>query len=193
MKIQLAFVSVAALALAACGSDDTADETVAEATATDTALPTDAATPDTTSPQGFVDTMAASDMFEIEAGRLAQEMGESQAIKDFGAMMVRDHTASSDKLKAAVAEAGNGLTVNPTMTRVQQGLLEQLRTGGENFDAMYAQQQADAHETALGVLQTQAQSGTVAQLKAFAAETAAVVEGHLEQARALDEDAGGAQ
>lgn len=193
MKIQLAFVSVAALALAACGSDDTADETVAEATATDTALPTDAATPDTTSPQGFVDTMAASDMFEIEAGRLAQEMGESQAIKDFGAMMVRDHTASSDKLKAAVAEAGNGLTVNPTMTRVQQGLLEQLRTGGENFDAMYAQQQADAHETALGVLQTQAQSGTVAQLKAFAAETAAVVEGHLEQARGLDEDAGSAQ
>lgn len=193
MKIQLAFVSVAALALAACGSDDTADETVAEATATDTALPTDAATPDTTSPQGFVDTMAASDMFEIEAGRLAQEMGESQAIKDFGAMMVKDHTASSDKLKAAVAEAGNGLTINPTMTRVQQGLLEQLRTGGENFDAMYAQQQADAHETALGVLQTQAQSGTVARLKAFAAETAAVVEGHLEQARALDEDAGSAQ
>ena len=193
MKIQLAFVSVAALALAACGSDDTADEAVAEATATDTAMPTDAATPDTTSPQGFVDTMAASDMFEIEAGRLAQEMGESQAIKDFGAMMVRDHTTSSDKLKAAVAEAGNGLAVNPAMTPVQQGLLEQLRTGGENFDAMYAQQQVDAHETALGVLQTQAQSGTVAQLKAFAAETAAVVEGHLEQARGLGDEAGGAQ
>lgn len=193
MRLHLALASAAALALAACGSDEAADETVAEAPPTDTALPGEAATPDTTSPQGFVDTMAASDMFEIEAGRLAQEMGQSEAVKDFGAMMVEDHTISSDKLKTAVAAAGNGLAVNPAMTPVQQGLLDQLRTAGENFDAMYVQQQVDAHETALGVLQAQAQSGTVEQLKTFAADTATVVEGHLDHARGLGDEAGGAQ
>lgn len=191
MKLHLAFASAAALALAACGADDAANDTTA--TATETALPTDAATPETTSPQGFVDAMAASDTYEIEAGRLAQEQGKSQAIKDFGAMMVKDHTASSDKLKAAVAEAGNGLAVTATMTPVQQGLLDQLRTAGENFDAMYAQQQVDAHEKALATLQAQAQGGTVAPLKAFAADTAKVVEGHLDHARGLGGNAGGAR
>jgi putative membrane protein len=193
MKIQLALASAAALALAACGNNDTADDTVAEATPSDTALPTDTATPDASSPQGFVDTMAASDMYEIEAGRLAQDMGKSQAVKDFGAMMVKDHTTSSDKLKAAVGEAGNGLAVTPAMTPVQQGLLDQLRGAGENFDAMYAQQQVDAHETALATLQAQAQSGTVEQLRTFAADTAKVVQGHLDHARSLGSDAGGAQ
>ena len=193
MKIRLALASAAALALVACGDNDTADTTVAEATPTDTALPSETPTPDASTPQGFVDTMAASDMFEVEAGKLARDMGKSQAVKDFGAMMVKDHTTSSDKLKAAVGEAGNGLAVAPALTPVQQGNLDQLRGAGENFDAMYAQQQVDAHETALGVLQAQAQSGTVAQLKTFAGDTAKVVQGHLDHARELAKDAGGAQ
>ena len=50
---------------------------------------------------------------------------------------------------------------------------------------MYAQQQVNAHQTALALLQAQAQSGTVAQLRDFAAETATAVEGHLERAREL--------
>ena len=108
-------------------------------------------------------------------------------------MMVKDHTTSSDKLKAAVSEAGNGLAVAPKLTPVQQGNLDQLRGAGENFDAKYAQQQVGAHETALGVLQAQAQSGTVAQLKTFAADTAKVVEGDLDHARELGQEAGGAQ
>jgi putative membrane protein len=183
MAFRFALASAAALALAACGGNETADETVAEATPTDVGMPDPAATPDTRTPQGFVDTMAASDLFEIEAGRIAQELGESEAVKDFGAMMVRDHTASSDKLRAAVADAG--LAVAPELTALQQGRLEQLRGAGENFDAMYAQQQVNAHEAALSLLRTQAESGTLVPLKAFAAEAATAVEGHLARAREL--------
>jgi putative membrane protein len=185
MMFRIALASAAALALAACGGSETADDTVAEATPAGTTPPDAAATPDPNTPQGFVDAMAASDLFEIEAGRLAQELGQSQSVKDFGAMMVRDHTRSSDKLKAAVAEAGADLSVAPALSALQQSILDQLRGAGENFDAMYALRQANAHETALALLRRQAESGTVEPLKAFAAETAPVVEGHLEQAREL--------
>ena len=112
-------------------------------------------------------------------------MGTSQAVKDFGAMMVEQHTASSDKLKAAVSQVGDSLRVAPTLTSLQQGQIEQLRTAGANFDAMYAQQQVNAHESALELLQTQAQAGTVEPLRTFAAEAATTVEAHLEQAREL--------
>lgn len=185
MKFQIALVSAAALALAACGSNDSADEAAAEATATGTSDPYATPVAGTTSPQDFVDTMAASDMFEIEAAKLAEAQGKSDKVKAFAAMMIKDHTASSDKLKAAVAEAGGGLTIAPALTPVQQGLLDQLKTGGENFDAMYAQQQADAHEKALDLLQGEAATGTVEALRAFAAEVAPTVEGHLGQARDL--------
>jgi putative membrane protein len=185
MRLRFALASAAALALGACGSNDAADEPVAETPATDAALPTETPTSDTSTPQGFVDTVAASDMFEIEAAKLAQQMGKSDKVKAFAAMMIKDHTTSSDKLKAAVAEAGTGLTVAPALTPVQQADLDQLRGAGENFDAMYAQGQVDAHEAALGLLQAQAQSNTVEPLKTFAADTATVVEGHLSRARAM--------
>ncbi len=186
MITRIAIAAAGALALAACGGEAT-DQTTADATATETAaaIPTGAATPDTSSPQGFVDTVAASDMYEIEAARIAQEQSKSDKVKAFAAMMIKDHTTSSDNLKKAVADAGGGLTVAPALTPVQQGNLDQLRTAGETFDAMYAQQQVDAHQTALDLLQAQAQSGTVAQLKSFATDTAKVVEGHLDHAREL--------
>ncbi len=166
------------LALAACGDNTRQDQTPAEATPTETATPTAPPTPDAAAPQGFVDTVAASDAYEIAAAKLAQDMGKSDGVKSFAQMMVKDHTTSSANLRTAVAEVGGGLVVAPTMTDQQQRNLDQRRAAGENFDSIYAQQQVAAHEEALTLLQGQAADGTVAQLKTFAGNTAKVVEGH---------------
>jgi len=182
MKAKLFFPAAAVLALAACGSDPeapAAEETVA----TDTATPADAATLAPTA-QAFTDQAAASDMYEIEAGKLARTTGTSQAVKDFGEMMVTEHTDSSAKLKAAAAETP-GVTVNPQLTPQQQSNLDALRNAGDNFDALYAQQQVAAHEMALQLLQNYGTSGDSEPLKAFATSTAPVVEGHLAMAREL--------
>ena len=191
MRTRLLLVSAAALALAACGSNEEATEApAAEGTAVAAADP--AAEPDPATPQGFVAMAASSDLYEVEAGRLAQEMGQDQAIKDFGAMMVADHTASSEKLRAAVAEAGPGVPVPPDMLPRHRQQLDALRNAGDQFDSVYAQQQVAAHQEALALLQGQASNGTAQSLKAFAAETAPVVEGHLAEARELASADGGA-
>lgn len=177
----------AAVALAACTqSAKDADTSAATdtATAAATTATTEPATPSPTDAQSFVDAAAASDMFEIEAGKLAQANGTSQAVKDFGAMMERDHTRSSADLKAAAANA-QGLGVKPGMTAKQQSDLTALRGAGDRFDALYKQQQLAAHQEALALLRAQADSGAVASLKAFAAKTAPVVERHLEHVQRL--------
>jgi len=115
-----------------------------------------------------------------------------QEVKDFGAMMVADHTTSSNKLKAAVGEGGAGLTVPTDMLPKHRQQLDALRGAGTNFDSLYTQQQVAAHEEALALLQRQADSGT-APLKAFAAATVPVVEGHLEHVRELSGAAGGGE
>jgi putative membrane protein len=188
MKTRLTIATALALALAACGSDEDATPPAADDTAAAPEAVTDA--PDPSTPQGFVDMAASSDMYEIEAGKLAQDMGTSDAFKEFGAMMEKDHTASSDKLKAAVAQGGASLSVPPSMLPKHQQQLDALRGAGDQFDALYAQQQVAAHQEALGLLQQQADSGTVASLKSFASETVPVVEGHLEHARGLGGEAG---
>ena len=179
MKAQLLFGIAGALALAACGGETTQEEAPEDAAATATATPDaaaagEAAAADPSTPQGFVAMQASSDMYEIEAGRLAEQNGTSEGVKSFGAMMVMDHTNSSQQLQAAVMESGEGLMVPTAMTPRHQQLLTELQGAGANFDTLYAQQQVAAHQEALTLLQTQAQTGTVAPLKAFATATAPI-------------------
>ncbi|KRA83976.1 hypothetical protein ASD76_08215 [Altererythrobacter sp. Root672] len=131
-----------------------------------------------------MDAAASSDMYEIEAAKLAQQEGKSEKVKSFAQMMITDHTASTEKLKAAVSQAV-GLTVPTAMQAKHRANLDALIAAGDNFDAMYAQQQAAAHEEALALLKSQAQNGTVASIKAFAGEIAPIVEGHLGHAKEL--------
>src|SRR3954467_13190195 len=49
----------------------------------------------------FVKEVAISDMFELQSNKLGVERGNA-AEKTFAAMMIKDHTKTSDELKAMV-------------------------------------------------------------------------------------------
>lgn len=193
MKHKLMLASLSALALAACGGQTdssnvttvgndalAADGMAAMGNAADNmAMVPDAAMPMTA--QQFADTAAASDMFEIESSKLAQEKATAGPVKEFAAMMIRDHTSSTAKLKEAATKAEPAITPNAMMNSEQTANLEALRTAsGAEFDALYKQQQVAAHQKALTALQGYAANGNVPSLKAFAGETAKVVEAHFE-------------
>jgi putative membrane protein len=186
MTKHILFATAGALALVLAGCGDAEEEAPMEDTAA--ADQTSVATDDTAAQPGtaqhFVNSVAASDAYEIEASRLAQENGSSEGVKAFAEMMIEDHTNSSAKLRDAAAQA-TGVTVDPQMTPKQQQDLQALRDAGENFDQTYAQQQVAAHEATLSLLRDYTASGDVEALKAFAREAAGVVEGHLNQAREL--------
>lgn len=179
MKPSVLLLAGVASLLAACGSSSEAPP--AEQPETETAAIPPA--PVASLSQSFVDTISASDMFETQAGQLAQQSGTSDAVKAFGARMVKDHEASTASLKAAATQ--NGLNLAPTLSPDQDAKLTALRNAGEGFDALYAQQQVAAHETALQALRDYAAKGDNAALKDFATKTAQTVERHLEDARKL--------
>ena len=109
--------AVAALSLAACGqkSDETKGAaTPAEQAATPDANPA-ATVPtlaDETKADVFATKMADSDMFEIEAAKLAASRSTNPSVKKFAADMEKAHKATTEELKAAIAELQAKLSDN---------------------------------------------------------------------------------
>lgn len=137
----------------------------------------------TPTPQEFIDAAAKSDIFEIQAAKLAAIKASSPDVKAFAQQMLKAHTDSTAKIKAAAGK----LTPNPAPTKDQaEDLADLSKLSGTKFDEEYIDGQVDAHESALSLMQAFARDGADAKLKAAAGAIAPVVENHLKMARDLE-------
>lgn len=193
--ILLAAAAATALSLAACQKKDevanpadpgTTNETVnAAQDATSAAVgATSAATVGQVTTDAFVTNAAISDMYEIQAGQIAQKKGQSAGVKDFGKMMVTEHTAMSNQMKPLVTAAGKTLPTGLDDRR--KGLIDNLNAAGPaDFDKVYLSQQEAAHSEALTLMQGYADNGDDAGLKAAAAKAVPKVQTHLDKVKSL--------
>lgn len=196
--ISIASASILSLSLASCGqqAQNTAESATnsamqtadaAGAVASNAMVDVQQAVTPTPSGQEFADRAAKSDAFEIAAAKIAQASATSQAVKDFAAEMIKAHTESSAKIKAAGAAVNPAITPNATLTDEQNEDLAELRAKkGAEFDEQYINGQVDAHQTALALMRDYAQHGDTPSLKTAAGEIAAVVQRHLDHAKTLD-------
>lgn len=195
MKKHLILGLAPALALAACGSHDdntaatnTIDMTNAGlATGADEAPDNALVANEAASPaKDFANKVGASDYFEVEAGKIAQDKSKTAAIKEFAAMIVTDHTASTDKLKAAGAGLNPAIVPNPVLDAQAEADLAALRGAKDaDFDALFKKQQIAAHEKALTLLQGYAATGDVDAFKTFATDASKVVQAHLTKVKSI--------
>jgi putative membrane protein len=96
----------------------------------------------------FLPKAAAGNRFEIVTGQLAQERAQSGAIKELGAMFVRDHTAALQQVTQVAAALG--ITLPDGLDPKQQAIVERLQgLSGEAFDAVWLKAQLVAHHKAL--------------------------------------------
>lgn len=136
--------------------------------------------------QDVANTLAASDAYEIAAGKLAQQKATTKALKDFGKEMVDDHTKSTAKLKTAAGKASPAITPVPAMTDEQQANLKTLQSAtGTDFDAAYKTQQVAAHEKALATLRAYGASGDVPSLRDFARDAQDMVSNHYDKIKGM--------
>jgi putative membrane protein len=134
---------------------------------------------DTPTAQQFADSAAQSDLYEITAGRLAIEKGESAQTREFAQMMVTDHTRSSENLKAAIARSGQTLDLPAKLDAAHEAQIDVLRSlAGADFDREYLSQQMAAHRKTLDVLKSYGGEGDTAELRQFAQATIPVVQKH---------------
>ena len=137
--------------------------------------------------QDFVNLAARSDAFEIAAAKLASANAASAEIKAFADRMIKAHSESAAKIKAAAGKSRPAVIPDPNLTAEQKEDLDELRRKkGVAFDEEYIDGQVDAHEDALALMRSYSTGGTDAPLKAAAGEIAPAVESHLRMARDLE-------
>jgi putative membrane protein len=200
-RIVTAAVAVSLLALGACnknGSNPPPAADQANNTASSSSQPVAAAenatagavgavsAATTTTAGGFVTAAATSDMYEIQAAKLAEQKSTNPEVKKFAARMIKDHTASSNKLKALLAKGGINATLPTDLDERRKGLLDNLsKASPADFDKMYAHQQVDAHDEAVTLLKGFIDHGDNDALKAFATSILPTVQEHLAMAKQL--------
>jgi putative membrane protein len=178
------------LILAACGPQPQGPEAAAALADRAASGPIVSALAPTPTPQksaqDFVAKAAGSDAFELAAAREAMQRASRNDVKAFADMMLRDHAKSTVDLQKALASAGEPLSAPKAPPANLQSKLAQLgQTQPAAFDRAYMESQVGAHAAAVALLQDYAQNGDNVALKAFAAETLPVVQGHYRAAKQL--------
>lgn len=130
----------------------------------------------------FADAAAKGGMMEVMLGEMAQANGANAMVKDFGKMIVTDHTKANDELKAWATSAG--YTLPTSMDADQQKMVDDLKMKmGADFDKAYTEMMVEDHKKDIDAFKKESMEGT-GDLKAFALKTVPVLEGHLVKAEA---------
>jgi len=131
----------------------------------------------------FVTSSIKGDTAEIAIGQLAATKGSTQAVKDFGQMLVTDHGAHKQKLIDLANSAGITVPTEPA-DEGHANLLKLQKLQGPEFDKTFAQMLVDSHHKGIAKNEAQAKSGDP-QTAALAQQTLPVLKKHLATAESL--------
>jgi putative membrane protein len=128
---------------------------------------------DTTS---FMQKAAIGGMMEVELGKMAQEKASNAKVKEFGAMMVRDHTKANAELKQLAQSRDVTLpTSYPEKDRAHVDEMKKMT--GDAFDKHYMKMMVDDHAKTIELFKLAAKNSDV-NISKFAAKTLPVLEAH---------------
>ena len=133
--------------------------------------------------------MAAGDSLEIQLGQLAQSKGTAQSVRDFGAMLVTDHSAHLTKTMEIVVDEDVGATPpmnDPEGLRLRQ-ILTQLRnmSAGSNWDATFLRFQAQHHQNVIDILNANVKNAHDDDMEDHIENTLSSLAKHRDRARSV--------
>lgn len=135
----------------------------------------------------FIMEAASGGLMEVELGRFAQQNAMNPRVKNFGAMMVKDHSKANDELKSIAAKLN--ITVPATMNDKHMDMINDLKENrGAEFDKKYMDEMVSDHEKDVDKFKKYAEDKDAnSELKAFAAKTLTVLLMHQDSAKKIND------
>jgi putative membrane protein len=128
--------------------------------------------------------VALTDLYQIQAGKIAEAKAQSPAVKDFAKMMVADHATMTNQMKHVFAALGAKVPteLGPRGTRMIDAL---NAASPADFDKTYLNQQEAAQAAELATLRVYADSGESTDIKPAAEKRIPAVKAHLDKVHEL--------
>jgi putative membrane protein len=123
-------------------------------------------------------------MMEVEMGNYAQQNAENSRIKDFGTMMVKDHTKLNDELKS-IALAKNITLPAGTADNTKKEMSGLMKKTGKDFDKAYMNMMLDDHKKDVKAFEKTAKDCKDPGIKSFAEKALPVLLRHLDSCKAI--------
>jgi putative membrane protein len=182
----MAMMAIAALSFQACNnaakdSKETADSVNAVKDTTTngaTGIAVDA------NDSKFATDAANAGLAEVAMGKLASEKATNPQVKEFGNMMVMDHTKANEELMAIAKTKNITLPVAPDEEHQKKAADIGAKTG-KDFDKAYVDAMVDGHKKVASMLEDASKNCKDADLMAFATKTLPTVKAHLAKIEAI--------
>lgn len=134
--------------------------------------------------EDFIKDAVSGGLLEVELGRYAQQNATHPRVRNFGAMMVRDHSKVNDELKTLLTQ--KNLTIPATMDDKHHDKMTDIqKKTGTDFDKDYISEMVDDHEKDVDRFKRMAEKGNDPELKSFAAKTLPVLLMHQDSAKKI--------
>lgn len=125
-------------------------------------------------------------MLEVRLGKLAQDKAVNPRVKEFGAMMVRDHSKADDELKAIAA--GKNITLPDSVGKdFQEHIRNMEKLSGKDFDKHYMDMMVSDHKDDIKMFEKASRDLTDPELKTFASNILPTLKAHQDSAKAVYE------
>lgn len=127
---------------------------------------------------------AKGGIMEVELGKMAQQKASNSRVKNFGTMMVDDHSKANDELKQIASS--KGIQIPSTLDDEAQKEMDELnKKSGAEFDKAYMKLMVDDHQKDVDEFKEASEKLQDTTLKGFAYRTLPVLQKHLDSAKAI--------
>ena len=138
----------------------------------------------------------AVNQMEIDAGKLAQKQGSTQAVKSYGQMLVKDHTQSDRDITAFAKKHGQTIPAEKATTDEQKKEMQDNKDAmvrlknmkGADFDREFLQTMATGHDMELAKIDTFVGQVKDPELQTMLKDMKPVLQKHADQARDLSKN-----
>jgi putative membrane protein len=137
-----------------------------------------------TAPNSFMTEAAKGGIAEVELSRVATTKAQNAEVKKFAQQMIQDHTNANAELKQLAGK--KNITLPTELDAEHKALKDRLSSlSGAEFDKAYINAMVSDHEKTVNLFKTQADGGTDAETRAFAAKTLPKLQGHLDMVKGI--------
>lgn len=128
----------------------------------------------------FLNEAAQGGMFEVQLGMIAEQKAHSKEVKDFGKMMVTDHSNVNDTLRSLAQQYK--ITLTDTLNKNSQEIIHNMsKLSGRKFDKEYIPLMVKDHTNDIAKFKDEAQAASSPEVREWATKTLPVLQKHLDR------------